>query len=240
MMTRGRMPRPYPGASARAMGYGIREMRSGWLCALALLASCRPAETESAETGVARIAQKLHDERAVQRTQQEPERTLEPPAEPTDVGPPAVAPEGYMLMKPISKSGAFGNAVLLVDATEEVFVPIYIGGTEALSIQLRLEHQRYARPLTHDLFDAFAGELGARMVRAQVDRLQGDIYIGTVVFERAGKTFTLDARPSDAIALAIGNRVPIFVSKQLVAAVGIRPEDLERADAKPRSEPTAL
>jgi bifunctional DNase/RNase len=212
------------------------------LFALLVLGACRREDAPALENDITRITRPLREERVVQRTGQEPEPG-EVPGTPTDTGArsdTATPPPGYILMKPMARSGAFGNAVLLVDAGDQVFVPIYIGGTEALSIQLRLEHQRYTRPLTHDLFDAFAQELGAHMLRAQVDRLKGDIYIGTVVFEKAGKTVVLDARPSDAIALAIGNRAPIFVSQKLIESVGIRAEDLERADEKPRSEPTAL
>ena len=137
-------------------------------------------------------------------------------------------PAGYRIMKPILRTGSFGHAVVLLDAETETFVPIFIGGTEALSIQLRLAGERFSRPLTHDLFDGFAKELGVRMVRAQVDRIVDGVYIGTVVFERIGSNelFSLDARTSDAIALAIGNDVPIYVAEPVFDEAGIKADDL--------------
>jgi bifunctional DNase/RNase len=150
-------------------------------------------------------------------------------------------PDGYVTVTPLARSSPeLGNAVLLVEPSEEVMVPIFIGGTEALSIQLRLEHRKYGRPLTHDLLDDLLAKLGGKMVRAQVDDLRDNVYVGTVVVERDGRIIALDARPSDAIALAIGNRVPIYVPRKLLDAVGIRAADLDRAAARPSAEPIAL
>jgi bifunctional DNase/RNase len=157
-------------------------------------------------------------------------------------------PEGYVVMKPILRTGSFGHAVLLLDAANEKFVPIFIGGTEALSIQLRLDGKIFKRPLTHDLFDAFSKEMGARLVRSQVDRIVDGVYIGTVVFERKRpgeepELFSLDARTSDAIALAIGNGVPIYVADAVLEEAGIAAEELgdegAPTDAAPKN-PIAL
>lgn len=152
-----------------------------------------------------------------------------------DAGP----PEGYVHMKPMARSGTFGHAVILVDE-RGTMVPIFIGGTEALSIQLRLERHKYSRPLTHDLLDAMVKELGAEVVRSQVDALKDGIYLGTVVVRRDGELLTFDARPSDAIALAIGNGVPIFVSDQVLDEAGEDPEDFDAASARKRPDPVAL
>lgn len=157
----------------------------------------------------------------------------------------AEPPEGYVRAKPLQRSGDFGNAVLLLTPGDEKVVPIFIGGTEALSIQLQIQGQKFTRPLTHDLFDAFATKIGAKMLRAQVDTLADGVYLGSVVFERPGpdgkaELLRFDARPSDAIALAIGNAVPIFVSQALVDEVGIRTEDVAEAEPKPSHNPIAL
>ncbi len=157
----------------------------------------------------------------------------------------AEPPAGYVRAKPLQRSGDFGNAVLLVTPGEEKIVPIFIGGTEALSIQLRIQGQKFTRPLTHDLFDAFATKIGAKMLRAQVDTLTDGVYLGSVVFERPGadgkpELLRFDARPSDAIALAIGNAVPIFVSQALVDEVGIGADELGEAEPAPSHNPIAL
>jgi bifunctional DNase/RNase len=164
----------------------------------------------------------------------------EPPAK-DDVAPAPTleAPSGYVRMTPLARSGSFGDAVLLVDDERQVVVPIYIGGTEALSIQLRLAGRPFTRPLTHDLFDAFAKRVGAKMLRAQVDRLEDRVFIGSVVLERDGELIRLDARPSDAIALAIGNGVPIFVARAVVDSAGIRSDELDD-EPPPGADPIAL
>ena len=110
---------------------------------------------------------------------------------------------------------------LLADPSEEVVVPIYIGGTEAASIHHRYEHTSASRPLTHDLFDSALHELGARVVRVQVDKLQDDTYFATIVLEQNGHYIKLDARPSDAIALALGANAPIFCANRVLTVAGV-------------------
>ena len=178
----------------------------------------------------------------------------------------ASVPEGYLLVTPLARSGDFGHAVLLLEPESEKIVPIFIGGTEALSIQLRLAGETFSRPLTHDLFDSFRSRLGVTMVRAQVDALRDSVYVGTVVFSRGGprgevspgppgqrpegqtppaqtppaqaEYIRLDARPSDAIALAIGNKAPIFISRALLDEAGVRREDLGKPE--PKGNPVEL
>ena len=125
-----------------------------------------------------------------------------------------------------------GAAVLLADREGEVALPIFIGGTEALSIALRHEDRRYARPLTHDLLDAIMSRLGGELVKVHIDDVQNGVFIGTVFVRQGERLISVDARPSDAIALAVGDGVPIFVARRVLATAGIRREDLERDDKK--------
>ncbi len=142
-------------------------------------------------------------------------------------------------MTAIARRGDYGNAILLVHPSDDVVVPIYVGGTEALSIRLRLENKTYARPLTHDLLDTLVKSMGAAMLRAQVNALENGIFVGSVVFDNEGEIIELDARPSDAIALAIGNQVPIYVAAQVIAKAGVRTDDSQPAP-KPKTPPVAL
>ena len=141
---------------------------------------------------------------------------------------------------------ARGDAVLLVDGEGTVVVPIFVGGTEALSIKLRLDKQKYQRPLTHDLLDTLLARLGGDLVKVHVDDIKGNIFVGTVfVRQRSdGKTIDVDARPSDAIALAVGNQVPIFVAKRVIEASGVRKKDVMGGEGVPLPgkppEPMAL
>jgi bifunctional DNase/RNase len=121
-----------------------------------------------------------------------------------------------------------GAAVLLGDAAHETVLPILIGGTEALSIALRSERRRFERPLTHDLLDAVMRELGGRLLRVRIDDVRGDTFVATIFVRQADRTIELDARPSDAIALALGNGVPILVSRHLLERAGVKREDIEQ------------
>ena len=121
-----------------------------------------------------------------------------------------------------------GAAVLLVDPSGTMVLPIFVGGTEALTIKLRLDGEHYPRPLTHDLLLSLVKELGGRAVKVQVDELRGDTFLGSVFVETGGRVLQLDARPSDAIAMALGSRVPIFVSRSVMLAAGVRRAELDR------------
>lgn len=130
-----------------------------------------------------------------------------------------------------------GKVVLLIDPDQNTIVPIFIGGTEALSIQLRLDHQHYQRPLTHDLLDSMVRELGGELEKVQVDDLRDSTYIGTVFLRDGRRVAQIDARPSDAIALALGNEVPIFVARKVVEAAGVKREEIEGARRAPKQPP---
>ena len=78
------------------------------------------------------------------------------------------------------------------------------------------------------------------MLRAQVDRLEDNVYIGTVVLRQDKRVISLDARPSDAIALAIGNQVPIYVSQKLVDQAGVKLDELDEPRPDKGIDPIAL
>jgi bifunctional DNase/RNase len=148
-----------------------------------------------------------------------------PPAAEED---PRRVPDGYVRMEVREVvSLSEGEAVLLVDGQRTV-LPIFIGGTEAVSIALRLRNEPSPRPLTHDLLDSIVRQLGGELVKVQVDRLVQGVYIGSVFLRTAHGIRRIDARPSDAIALAIGNRVPIYVARTVLDQSGFGPEDLDK------------
>lgn len=112
-----------------------------------------------------------------------------------------------------------GPAVILRDASEKNLLPIWIGFSEAHAIQLRLERQRFPRPLTHDLLDTVMRELGGELVKIHVDDLEGTTFVGTIFVKKGSQVTPIDARPSDSIALALGAKVPIYVSKSVLERV---------------------
>ena len=143
-------------------------------------------------------------------------------AAPTSVPEPVGAPDGYVEMRALRVAPLpQGDAVLLADAEEAVLLPIFVGGTEALSIQLRLAHEPFERPLTHDLLDSLLRELDGTIAKVQVDELRGTTFIGSVWLRHEGRVVSVDARPSDAIALAIGAGAPIYVARTVLTAAGL-------------------
>jgi bifunctional DNase/RNase len=135
-----------------------------------------------------------------------------------------------------------GAAVLLTDAARKKVLPVFVGSTEALSINVRLHQDHYPRPLTHDLIDSILGEIGAKIVRAQIDEVRGETLIGTLLVQTArDHVARIDARPSDAIALALGSGLPIFVAPAVIDAAGIGPESIQPSKkASRRLRPGAI
>jgi uncharacterized protein len=157
-------------------------------------------------------------------------------AVPVEVVAPPSAPPDYIAMHASAVVATReGEVVLLLDESETVALPIFIGGSEATSIRWRLEKRRYERPLTHDLLDALLREVGARLEKVQVDDLKSSTFIGSIFVRVGGRVIELDARPSDAIALAIGSRAPIFVACRVLATSAI-PHASPRSPAAPADE----
>jgi uncharacterized protein len=120
------------------------------------------------------------------------------------------------------------HAVILTPKGTDTLVPIFIGDSEALAIALRLHRQSAPRPLTHDLLEKVIHTLGARVTKIYIDDMRDSVYFGRVFLEYGDKSFELDARPSDSIALAVGSHAPIFASRKVVDLAGINRKELER------------
>ena len=135
-------------------------------------------------------------------------------------GAPEKTPDGFirMYVTGIVKTDA-GPAVVLQNKSKTTLFPIWIGSTEAHSIQLRLNRKRFSRPLTHDLLDSIMNQLGGRLTKIHVDDVKGETYVGTIFVRRKTGTTAFDARPSDSIALALGSRAPIFVKREVIQKV---------------------
>ena len=100
--------------------------------------------------------------------------------------------------------------------------PIVIGSTEAHAIDRRLKGIVPPRPQTHDLLAKVIEVLGGELVRIEITRLEEHTFYASLHIRRVatGDVVEVDSRPSDAIALGIASGVPIFVSEQVLAAVG--------------------
>ena len=105
--------------------------------------------------------------------------------------------------------------VVLNDLSGEVVLPIWVGLFEANAIALEIEKSTTPRPMTHDLLRNVIAGLNGRVTRVVVGALRGDTFHATIWMEQGGEPVALDARPSDAIALALRADCPIFVSREV-------------------------
>jgi uncharacterized protein len=169
-----------------------------------------------------------------------PAPASEPPAPASAIVPTAAAfadggaPSGYehVAVWDLVPAGD-GAAVLLLDSSNTTVLPIFVGGTEALTIRLDLDGKRYGRPLTHDLLASIVRGLGGQPVKAQIDDLRDDTYFGSVFVRQGERVLELDARPSDAIAIALGSGAPLYVSRSVMLTSGVPREELEKEQKRP-------
>lgn len=120
--------------------------------------------------------------------------------------------------------------VVLRDDAHSRWLPIVVGSTEAQAIALQLEKVEPPRPLTHDLMKNLLESLDAKVSRVVVTELRENTYYAKIGLQLDGKKREIDARPSDAIALALRMNAPIFVVEEVMrkAAVVDRQETRER------------
>ena len=106
--------------------------------------------------------------------------------------------------------------VLLKEAGGERVLPIWIGENEAKSIALELAGKKFARPLTHDLMMSVIEGLHARVERVVISELRDNTFFAVILLQRDAEFASIDARPSDSIALALRARASIFVAEALL------------------------
>ncbi len=124
-----------------------------------------------------------------------------------------------------SQSGSF--ALILGEKHGKRRLPIIIGMFEAQSIAIQIEKINPNRPLTHDLFKSFAEQAGLKVVEIIVSDLREGVFFSRIVCTDGDRTFELDARPSDAIAIGLRFGVPIYTVEQVLGEAGIILSDLE-------------
>jgi uncharacterized protein len=137
-----------------------------------------------------------------------------------------------------------GVVVLLRERDEpHRILPIVVGGLEAAAIVLGVTDTATPRPLTHDLLAALVEHFGARLDRVEVTELDGSTFHADLVLDEAGGAASrVDARPSDAIALAIRAHAPLFVSEDVldVAAAELLDEAPEAHEPAEPVDPEAI
>lgn len=118
-----------------------------------------------------------------------------------------------------TQSGAY--ALVLGEVNGRRRLPVIIGGFEAQAIAIEIEKMTPSRPLTHDLFKTFAEAYGVKIDEVIIYNLVDGIFYAKLICTGQGKTQEIDARTSDAIALAVRFKVPIYTYEFLLSSSGI-------------------
>ncbi len=116
------------------------------------------------------------------------------------------------------------HVVILREAETERYLPIWIGSWEAQSIAMRLQGVEAERPLTHDLLTTMLVDLGVTVRHILVSDLADETFRARIVLVQGGDDYEIDARPSDAIALAVRTSAPIFATESVLDRAGVIPE----------------
>lgn len=133
--------------------------------------------------------------------------------------------------------------VMLKEIDGDRQVPIWIGPCEADAITIELQDVKVARPVTHDLLKSIITAMGGNVSHVLVKELNDGIFHARLYVDANGKELDIDCRPSDAIALAVRVKVPIFIAEAVMEEVSILPEadiqDQGEGDTPAAPEPEA-
>src|SRR6266542_1356342 len=129
----------------------------------------------------------------------------------------------------------YKRVVMLKEKTAQRYLPIWIGHFEADAIAIPMQNVPVARPLTHDLLGSVIGALGGKVTQVVINELADETFYAKVVIDDNGRHVEVDSRPSDAIALAIRAKVPIYVDESVFEQAGLVFEN-EEAEAEVEGE----
>jgi bifunctional DNase/RNase len=137
------------------------------------------------------------------------------------------------------------RVVILKEVDGERHLPIWIGGFEAEAIAMELQGMASSRPLPYDLLRSVIAELGGEVQRIVITEINNDVFYARIIILQNGIGYEIDSRPSDAIALAVRIKSPIFVEDSVMDRAGVRldDDDEDEDDAAPttgRSETTPV
>ena len=127
-----------------------------------------------------------------------------------------------------SQSGAY--ALLLEVKGEQTRLPIIIGEAEAQSIAIAIEGHETRRPLTHDLFKTFAKSYEINITEVVINRFKEGLFYSELHCIKEGEETIIDARTSDAVALALRFDAPIYANSQVIEEAGIIMDDIDLDD----------
>lgn len=133
-----------------------------------------------------------------------------------------------------------GNAVLVRPIGADVAVPIFIGQLETQSILIGFGDVPLPRPLTHDLMLSMLQLLDASLQRVEIHDMRDSTFFARLILRQGEQELMLDARPSDALALAVRRKCPVFIAEQIVDSAGVQIEQLMQNIPAPEPEDSTV
>ena len=115
----------------------------------------------------------------------------------------------------------YQRVVILKEKDADRYLPIWIGPAEADAIAVKLQDVSVPRPLTHDLLGNVIGQLGGSVHSIIVNDLMNDTFFAKIIMDVNGKSLEIDSRPSDALALAVRSKAPIFAEEAVLGKAAI-------------------
>ena len=130
----------------------------------------------------------------------------------------------------------YQRVVILKEKEADRYLPIWIGPAEADAIAVKLQDLSVPRPLTHDLLGTIIDSLGGTIDHILVSDIENDTFFAKITIQANGESKEIDCRPSDAVALAVRAKVPIYANEEVMDKAGIH---LDKDTGKPMGQETA-
>jgi uncharacterized protein len=133
--------------------------------------------------------------------------------------------------------GSQNRVVILKDTHEDRYLLIWIGQPEAQAIAQGLQGESSQRPLTHDLLFSAIKQMGGEILEIVINALKQAVYHAQIIVEINSRRIEIDARSSDAIALAVRAKCPIYAADSVIQEAAIYPEEMEKPSPPSASQP---
>ena len=135
-------------------------------------------------------------------------------------------PERVLVEKVLGLGDGQYVVVLRTQGKPSRYLPIWVGEMEAVAIRMRLDRQQPPRPLTLNLLESVLRAANIKVTEVAINDFQGGVFLATLRCKQNHKTWDIEARPSDAIGLAVGRGAPIWVSRDIIDGAALDPKTL--------------
>jgi bifunctional DNase/RNase len=125
------------------------------------------------------------------------------------------------------------HAVVLVSTEDGTVLPLFVDETAAVAIAFRLMGRPTPHPLAHDLLDRIVPSLGGKLTEVRIDGLKDHVYSSHVFIQQANRQLVIEARPSDAVSMALAAKAPVYTTRQVMAQGGITRAEIDAFAREP-------